>query len=597
MFRKKLSEEAPGGSATVTEEVKDVVEEASDSVAESVKAEESAEEEAGPVKEVRDVESARFDSRDLPKPMQTIVTIVMLICAIYHIYAARFGGFPGIQHVAIHIGLGIAIIYMIYPMSEKTRNSKINLVIDWCIAGFSLFNMVYVCMQYETLNDRVGLPASMFEVVMGVLTFLMIIEAARRLMGWAFTIIALCFVGYMFAGPYLPYPFHHAGASLNRFIQLFYLQMSGIYGSITRTSANVVIIFVIFAAIIKYSQIGNFIMDIAMACVGGVRGGPAKVAVVSSGLMGMLSGNSTANVAGTGSITIPLMKKTGYRPEFAGGVEAVASTGGQIMPPVMGTSVFVMMELTGISYLSIMMVALPIAIFYYAGLLISVDVTAVRDGLIGLPKEKRPKALPTLKQGWYLVAPIFVLAILMGRGMTPQRAGFYGILACIAVSVISPINRMTPKKLVNALCEGVKDCGVMFCVCALASMIQGVVQVSGLGVKLSSILVSMSGGNLLLMLLVTAICCVILGMGLPVVVCYSFLALLVCPAIVDLGVPLIAAHMFVFYFGCMSCITPPVATAALVASGIAKSNFMKTGLTACALAFSIFFFQIGDTIL
>lgn len=539
---------------------------------------------------VKDVESARFESRELPNFLSKFATILMLVMAIYHIYAARFGGFPGIQHTAIHVGLGLAMIFLVYPFNDKTKKSKVNLCIDLGIMVFAIASMIYVCLQYSTLNDRVGLPASTTEMIFGIITFVILIEAARRMMGWPFTIICLAFIAFMFLGPWLPYPLTHAGATVNRFVQLFYLQMSGIYGSITRTSANVVVVFVIFASIVKYSPIGDFIMDVAMAAVGGVRGGPAKVAVVSSGMMGMLSGNSVANVAGTGSITIPLMKKTGYRAEFAGGVESVASAGGQIMPPVMGTSVFVMMELVGTSYQSIIGIALPIALFYYLGLLISVDTVAVRDSLYGIPKANRPVLWATIKRGWYLVTPVVVLAVLMAMGMTPQRAGFWGIVSAIIVCFICPYNRMSLKTLLIALCDGIKDCGVMFTVAALASLIQGIVQVSGLGVRLSSILVSMCGGNLLLMLVVTAICCIILGMGLPVVVCYSFLAILVCPAMVELGVPILAAHMFVFYFGCMSCITPPVATAALVASGIAKAPFMKTALNACALAFSIFFF-------
>ena len=539
---------------------------------------------------VKDVESSRMESRELPGFLHKATYVLMLVTALYHIYAARFGGMPGIQHVAIHLGCGLAIVYMLYPFSEKTKNSKINLIIDVCVAIFSLVNMVYVCMQYDTLADRVGMPISTLELVFGVLTFLMILEGARRLMGYPFLIIVLCFIVYMFVGPYMPFPFTHSGATLERFVQLFYLQMSGIYGSITRTSASVVVVYVIFAAIVKNSQIGDFIMDFAMALVGGVRGGPAKVAVVSSGFMGMLSGNSVANVAGTGSITIPMMKKTGYDPAFAGGVEAVASTGGQIMPPVMGASVFIMVELVGTSYANIVAVALPIALFYYFGLLLAVDLTAVRENLSGLQAAERPKLGETLKKGWYLASPIVVLAGLMAMGVTPQRAGFWGIISAFAVSFICPHDRMTVKKALDALCEGVKDCCVMFCVSSLASLIQGIVQVSGIGVKLSSILVTFSNGNLLILLILTMICCIILGMGLPVVVCYSFLALLVCPALVQLGVPLMAAHMFVFYFGCISCITPPVATASLVASGIAKASFMKTGLQACILAFPIFFF-------
>jgi len=538
---------------------------------------------------VVDREAAVSKARELPKWLGYAGKVLLFVTAMYHLAAAGYRPLPGIQHTAVHLGLGMAIVMLYFPWFKKVRDRKWMLAMDVCAAVFSMINMFYVAVQYATLNERIGFAPGLFEVIMGVLTLAILFVCAYRTMGLAFPMIAGVFVVYMFIGPKLPGAFSHVGTSIPKFVSSFYLTMNGIYGSITKTSADVIILFIMFSSVIKYSPIGDFIMELATAALGKFRGGPAKVACVSSALMGMLSGSAVANVAGTGCITIPMMKKVGYPAKFAGAVESAASTGGQIMPPVMGGSVFIMVELIGISYNNVILIALPIALLYYAGLLLSIDLKAVAMNLEGIDTKERPRMRTTLKTGWYLIAPIALLIFLLAQGYSAQKSGFWAIIAAIVVSFISPKERMTVKKMFTALMEGVKDASVIFAVVGLASLIQGIVTVSGLGLRLSGILVGLADGRVLLLLLLTATASIILGMGLPVIVCYSFLALLIAPGLIELGVPAVAAHMFIFYYGCLSSITPPVAMASLVAAGIAKSNPMETALEACKVAFPIFF--------
>ena len=544
---------------------------------------------AVPPVEVKDLEAGTGEKRELPKALNYVAKALLAIMAAYHLFAAGYRALPSLQHCAVHLGLGIAIIMLFYPTSKKTKNSKAFLIMDVVLAVFAIVSMFYVMYYYTISNQRFGFPATTIEIVLGIGFIAMLFVAARRTMGWIFPIIGGIFVAYMFLGPHLPGLWFHTGITINRFVSVFYLSVNGIYGSITKTSADVIILFIMFSSIVKYSPIGDFIMDVATSLFGGFRGGPAKVACMSSGLMGMLSGSAVANVAGTGCITIPMMKKAGYPGKFAGAVEAAASTGGQIMPPVMGGSVFILVELVGTTYNHVLLIALPIAIMYYIGLLLSIDLKAVNMNLRGLSADEKPSFGKTLKEGWYLALPVIVLVAMLANSYSAQKSGFWAIVTAIAVSFISPKNRMTPKRLFEALTEGVKDATVIFAVVGIASLIQGVVGLSGLGLRLSSIMVELAAGRILLLLILTAVTSIILGMGLPVIVCYSFLALLIAPGMVKLGIPMIAAHMFIFYYGCLSCITPPVAMASLVAAGIAKSKPMETGLEACKVAFSIFF--------
>lgn len=516
------------------------------------------------------------------------IRLIALALVIYHLWAAGYKPLPGIQHRAVHIGLGFSLIWLIFPLSPRVRQSRIALWADITLVAITLLNMVYVFYSFSSYDKRVGLPATTLDLILGAFTILSALEAARRTSGWPFPIIITVFILYTLLGPYIPEPLDHGGLDLPRFIAAFYLNLEGVYGFITSVSANYILIFIVLASIIRNTAAVQFIMDVAMSIVGMVRGGPAKMAVVASSLMGMLTGSSIANVAGVGSFTIPLMKKIGYRASFAGGVEATSGMGAQIMPPVMGGSVFIMMEILGVPYWSICVAAFPMAFLYYIGVFIAVDYEAVRRKLVGLPKKDLPLFFKTLKSGWFLMLPIIVLIYMLVQGVTPQRAGFLAIGTAVITGVASRLNRLNWKKLLEALETGGKDALIVIGMVGGASLIQGIVSVTGIGLQLSNILIDLAGGNLLLLLVLTAVTSLILGTGLPVIVCYTLLSMLVAPALVKMGVYPMAAHLFIFYYGVLSAITPPVAPDAFVAAGIAGEDPVKVAVQAMLIAAPIY---------
>ena len=517
-----------------------------------------------------------------------VIRVIALSLVLYHLYAAGYKPLPGIQHRAIHIGLGFSLIWLIFPVSPRFRENRIALATDILFAAITLLNTVYVFSSFTTYADRVGLPPTVMDMVLGIITILFTLEAARRTTGWAFPIIIMVFMLFAFLGPYIPEPFDHAGLSIPRFVAAFYLTLEGVYGFITGVSANYILIFIVLAALIRNTAAVQFIMEFALSIVGTVRGGPAKMAVVASSLMGMLTGSSIANVAGVGSFTIPLMKKIGYRPEFAAGVEATSGMGAQIMPPVMGGSVFIMMEILGVPYWHICVAAFPMAFLYYIGVFVAVDYEAVRRNLVGMPRKELPPFFKTLKDGWFLMLPILILIYMLVQGVTPQRAGFAAVVTAIITGAIAKRNRLNWRKLLEALEIGAKDSLVVVGMVAGASLIQGVVSVTGLGLQLSNILIDLAGGNLLFLLVLTAIASIILGTGLPVIVCYSLLSMLVAPALIKLGVYPLAAHLFIFYYGVLETITPPVAPDAFVAGGIAGADPLKVAVEAMLIAAPIY---------
>ncbi len=534
-----------------------------------------------------------------PKWISYAIRIIALALVFYHLYAAGVKPLPGIQHRAIHIGLGFSLIWLFFPVSPRLRENRIALWTDIVFVVLTLLNMVYVFHSFATYDQRVGLPATTLDLILGSIILLFTLEAARRTSGLAFPLIIIGFILFALLGPYIPEPFDHAGLSIPRFIAAFFLTLEGVYGFITGVSANYILIFIVLAAIIRNTAAVQFIMEFALSIVGTVRGGPAKMAVVASSMMGMITGSSIANVAGVGSFTIPLMKKIGYRPEFAGGVEATSGMGAQIMPPVMGGSVFIMMEILGVPYWHICVAAFPMAFLYYIGVFIAVDYEAVRRGLVGLPRKDLPSLFKTLQWGWFLILPIVVLIYMLVQGVTPQRAGFTAIVTGLITGVISKRDRLNWKKLFEALEAGAKDSLIVVGLVGGASLIQGIVSVTGLGLQLSNILIELSGGNLFFLLVLTAIASLILGTGLPVIVCYTLLSMLVAPALIKMGVYPMAAHLFIFYYGVLEAITPPVAPDAFVAGGIAGADPLKVAIEAMLIAAPIylipFFFVYNPT--
>lgn len=522
--------------------------------------------------------------RTLPIWVNRILQFLMFIYALYFLYAAGAHPLPGIQHRSLHLAGGFVFALLLYAPAKRLVNSKWALLFDVALAVLVVVGNVYVYNTFETYADRVGLPATTPDIVFGVIIIFLMFEVARRVTGWVFPLVTAAFVIFALYGRLFPAPFTHAGFDVPQFVATFFYTLNGPYGRITQISANYILIFIIFAAFVMRSGAGEFIKDLAMVALGRVRGGPAKIAVVASSFMGMLTGSSLANVASVGSITIPMMKRTGYRADFAGGVEATSGMGAQIMPPIMGGSIFIMMEILGVPYWEIASSAFLIGGLFYLGLFFMVDLEAAKRDLSGLREEELPRLWPVIRSGWYNLIPISLLIYMLAiRGVSPARAAFWGVVATMAVMLIAERSRHTPARIAEAMVKGIKDALVVISIVAMASLIAGIVTVTGLGVNLSTILIDISGGSLLVLLVITAITSIIMGMGVPILVAYAMLAILVAPALIDLGVSPLPAHLFIFYFGVISAITPPVAPDAFVAAGIARSSPFRTAAQACRI--------------
>ncbi|KUK42521.1 MAG: TRAP transporter, 4TM/12TM fusion protein, partial [Thermovirga lienii] len=393
---------------------------------------------------------------------------------------------------------------------------------------------------------------------------------------------------YCYAGRYFPAMFAHRGFNVMRIINHMYMGTEGVFGIPLGVSATFVFMFILFGAFLEQTGMGRFIIDLSMALAGWSTGGPAKVAVVSSGLMGSISGSSVANVCTTGMFTIPLMKSVGYRPHFAGAVEAVASTGGQIMPPVMGAAAFIMAEFLGVPYLKVALAAVVPALLYYFAVIVQVHLEASRLGLKGLPREQLPKILPLLKAKGHLLIPLIGIIYFLLAGYTPLKAAFNGIVITVVVSFLNKETMMTLPKLKEAMESGAKGALGVACACGTVGIIVGTATLTGLGLRIASAIIALSGGILIVSLMLTMVACILLGAGLPTTANFIVTSTMAAPALLQLGVAPMAAYMFVLYFGIAADLSPPVALAAYAGSGIAGSDPMKTGATAVKLAIAGF---------
>jgi len=388
-------------------------------------------------------------------------------------------------------------------------------------------------------------------------------------------------------GPYMPGRFSHGTFPISRVAYYLFLTDAGIFGTPLGVSANFVYLFILFGAILNKTGAGKFFIDFATALTGYTRGGPAKAAVVSSGMMGTISGSSTANTVTTGSFTIPLMKNVGYSPVFAGAVEPVASTGGQIMPPIMGAAAFIMAEFLGVPYIEVAKAAILPAAFYYLALFMAVDFRAAKIGLVGLTREQLPSLVKTLKIGWILLAPIFILIYLLINGYSPQKSVVASVVVLLIISMFNAKTRMTPKKLIEAITDAGMAATTVAVACAAAGIIVGITTMSGLGLKFTGIVFNLSRGILPIALLLASISSLVLGMGVPTTANYVIMATLIAPALIKLmaeNSPLILPHLFVFYYGILADITPPVMLAVFAGAAIARAPAFKVGLESTKLA-------------
>lgn len=506
----------------------------------------------------------------------------------FHLWTSYFGTLPALQQVYVHLGLALVLIFITRPAFEAGR-AGLRWIVDGPLAVASAVMATYAVVDFMAIALRGAGDATQVDVILGVIATLLVLEATRRMVGWALPTLAILFLIYGFVGPWMPGPLAHRGFDIGRIAATLYLTDSGIGGTPLQVSATYVAIFVIFAAFLDVSGVGRFFIDWSYAALGWMRGGPAKVAIFGSAMMGTVSGSAVANVVATGTFTIPIMKRAGLRPAFAGAVEAAASSGGQIMPPVMGAAAFIMVEIIGTSYNAVMAAAAIPAILYFAAILAMVDFEVAKLGIRGLPRSELPSAWGVFRDRWHLVLPLVLLVyLLVWMQYTPIKSAFICIVAVLVISAMRKATRPSLQKLGEGLRQGAMSMLEVAAACACAGIIIGVMMISGLALRLSSLLIDFAGGNLSVLMFLTMIVSLILGMGLPTSAVYVVLATLVVPAMVDMGVDVLAAHMFVFYFGVLANVTPPVAIAAYAGAGLAGAKSSTTGLIAFRLSLAGF---------
>jgi TRAP transporter 4TM/12TM fusion protein len=511
-----------------------------------------------------------------------VITVIAVAWCLFQLYTGVFGVLEPLQQRTIHSGFALALVYLMYPAVKSLDSEKI--YIDQII----IFSIIVWIIGYMVIySDDIIMNSGRFtptEKFMAVALLVIAVDAARRVTGWGLPIISVFFVVYSLLGKYFPSILMHPGLSWLQMTIRISWSIEGLFGVCIDVCSSFIYLFIVYAKILEKTGGGQVFIDLASSLVGHVRGGPAKVAVVASCLFGSISGSAVANVAGTGTFTIPLMKRIGYKPHFAAAVEAVASTGGQFMPPIMGASAFLIAEILSISYWSVAVFALVPALLYYWACFIMVDLEAARTGLKGIDRAELPKFSDVLRDGWpMLLSPVLLVFLLAVIQWSPAKSVVWAIGLTVLICQINPKSRLTLKQYVEVMREGSIGCLDTSICCLTVGIIIACVLQTGLALKLSTVLITIAGGNLPLLLLMTFVSCIIFGMGLPTIACYMVLAMMVAPALIEMGVHPVAAHLFIFYFGIVSNITPPVALASYVAAGIANANFWWTGFTACKL--------------
>ncbi len=531
-----------------------------------------------------DNESAQ---RNLVGVYALIFGIMAAGMSLYHLLTSSFWLPPQFQHRAVHLALALALGFLLYPAVRKRHGEKKIVWYDIILALACLGVGAFLVLDYNNIVHRAGAPTDI-DTALGILTILLVFEITRRTMGWPLVIVACVFLAYALWGHFLPGEFGHRRYSLSRVIEHMFLTPEGIYGVSIYVTATYVFIFILLGAFLNETGGGKSFIDLAFTLTGKYRGGPAKAAVLASGLMGTISGSSFANVAGTGVFTIPLMKKVGYRPAFAGGVEAAASTGGQIMPPIMGAAAFIMAEMTGVPYGDLIVSAAIPAVLYYVSLFIMIDMEASKLNLKGLSKEELPDLKQVLKDGAFLLfAPLSILYMLVA-GYSPIMASVVAVGFVLVASCFNKKTRLTPARFDAALIAGAQGAIGIVAACAVAGIIVGVVTLTGFGLKFADLVMSFAQGSIHLALLLTMVTCIVMSMGMPTTALYVILGSMIAPSLVGLGINIIAAHFFIFYYGCMAAVTPPVALSSYLAASIAKSNPTETAIAGLKMSLSAF---------
>ncbi|ANU19817.1 C4-dicarboxylate ABC transporter [Planococcus plakortidis] len=550
-------------------------------------------------KEILQKYDPESNTRDLSGMIKHVVFYGLLAFSLFQLYTAIFGQYTAYIQRSVHLGFALSLIFILFPMRRRKGARHKVAWYDYILALLSIGIGAYWPIMYDDLVFRIGRVTEL-DLIVGILAVILTLEATRRAVGLPITIIGLLFLSYGFFGPYFPGFMRHRGQDLESLIQLMFYTTDGILGTPIGVSATFIFTFLLFGSFLVKTGVGQYFNDLAVSLAGNLTGGPAKVAIFSSALQGTISGSSVANVVTSGSYTIPMMKKLGYKKEFAGGVEAAASTGGQLMPPIMGAAAFLMVEfIGGVTYWEIAKAAAIPALLYFTGVWIMTHFEAKRIGLKGLSADEMPDRKEVLKK-IYLLTPILAIILFLLVGIPTMQAALYGILLTIFVSAFNKETRLGFKDIIHALVDGARTALAVAAATATAGIIVGVVVKTGLGLSLANGLVSASGGNVLLTLFFTMLAAIVLGMGSPTTANYVITSTIAAPAIITLlmvdepagaAVPIVvalSAHLFVFYFGIIADITPPVALAAFAASGISGGEPIRTGFNAAKLAIAAF---------
>jgi TRAP transporter 4TM/12TM fusion protein len=546
----------------------------------------------------------KTNERELKFFLKSFAFLVLALMSVYHFYASGFGTIREILHRGIHVSFVVGLVFIFYSW-KKIDHSKKNFntpFIDIILSILVVISALYLpLLPPEVLAPRVGNPENI-DIIMGSFLIVLTLEAARRSIGFTLPFICVLFILFAIFGPYFPGALKHGGASWVGFVNHIYLTNQGIYGIAVGVMAQYVFLFILFGVLATRIGLGQLFIDLAMVIAGKYSGGPAKVAIFSSAFLGTISGSSIANTVTTGSLTIPAMKKVGYPPYFSGAVEATASTGGQITPPILGAAAFIMVEYLEVPLRDILAAALIPALLHYFGIFIMVHLEAKKLGLRGLTDEEVPKFLSVVKDNWLSLAPLILLVYLILIGRTPDYAAVISIIACVLIGFVKKTNRLTIKDLVQCLSQGAKNTLAVGAAAAAIGIIVGVVTLTGVGFRLGYVVIQTAGDigsfflnfipfdlftiedlTLFFSLLLIAFSCIFMGTGVPTTATYIILVAVAAPALTQLNIEPIVSHFFVFYYGVLADITPPVALAAYAAAGIAGSNPFKTGNTAFRL--------------
>ncbi|SFP49256.1 TRAP transporter, 4TM/12TM fusion protein [Salibacterium halotolerans] len=516
-----------------------------------------------------------------------VTLIIGTALTIFQLYTAYQGAKVSMVQGAIHLGAALSLVYLLYPIKSSMTKQRGVPWYDALLALMALFTNFYIVYNYEHLiNEAIIFGFTAFDQIVATAGILLLLEATRRVVGLPIVIIAMVALLYGLFGNYIPI-IGHAGYDWPTLATEMFFSSSSIFGTPIQISSTYIYLFLFFGVILVKTNIGQFFNDIALRLTGRYTGGTAKAAVAASGLQGMVNGSSVANTVGSGSFTIPMMKNAGFKPHFAAASEAAASTGGQIMPPIMGAAAFIMASYTGVPYSEIIVIALIPAILYFSGLFMGTHFEARKQGILGLAKEQLPKTKSLLKR-IDLFAPLAIIIGFLLAGKTPTFAALFAIIVAFVISFFRKDTRMKMKEIINLLEEGARTALPVIAACATAGIIAGTVTTTGLGPKIAGGIIDLAQGQFFLVMFFTMIACIILGMGLPTTANYVVTASMAAPAILAFDVPVIAAHMFVFYFGIVADITPPVCLAAYAGAGIARANPMKSGVTAVKLAIAAF---------